>query len=62
MESRGKLLGHPIYPMLIVLPFGLFITAEVFDALHLWRGSATFAPVRASGIEVVALGPGRIAG
>jgi hypothetical protein len=45
MESRAKLLGHPIHPMLIVLPLGLFISAVVFDALYLWRGSATFAAV-----------------
>ena len=39
MESRAKLLGHPIHPMLIVLPLGMFIMAVVFDALYLWRGS-----------------------
>ena len=27
MESRVKLLGHPIHPMLIVLPLGLLATA-----------------------------------
>jgi uncharacterized membrane protein len=45
MESKVKLLGHPIHPMLIVLPLGLFIAAVVFDALYLWRGSPTFAIV-----------------
>jgi len=45
MESRAKLLGHPIHPMLIVLPLGLFIAAVVFDAVYLWRGSPTFATV-----------------
>ena len=45
MESRSKLLGHPIHPMLIVLPLGMFVAAVVFDALHLWRGSSTFAAV-----------------
>ncbi len=43
MESRAKLLGHPIHPMLIVLPLGLFIAAVVFDAVYLWRGSTTLA-------------------
>jgi uncharacterized membrane protein len=43
MESRAKLLGHPIHPMLIVLPMGLLIAAVVFDGVYLWRGSATFA-------------------
>jgi uncharacterized membrane protein len=45
MESRATLLGHPIHPMLIVLPLGLFIAAVVFDALYLWRGNPTFATV-----------------
>jgi uncharacterized membrane protein len=43
MESRAKLLGHPIHPMLIVLPLGLFIAAVVFDGLYLWRGDPSFA-------------------
>jgi uncharacterized membrane protein len=45
MESRAKLLGHPIHPMLIVLPLGLFIGAVVYVALYMWRGSPTFATV-----------------
>jgi uncharacterized membrane protein len=43
VESKAKLLGHPIHPMLIVLPLGLFIGAVVFDAIYLWRGNPTFA-------------------
>ena len=43
MESRAKILGHPIHPMLVVLPLGLFIAAVVFDASDLWRGSTTLA-------------------
>jgi uncharacterized membrane protein len=39
MESRAKLFGHPVHPMLIVLPLGLFIMAVVFDVLYFWRGS-----------------------
>jgi uncharacterized membrane protein len=45
MESKVKALGHPIHPMLVVLPLGLFIGAVVFDALYMWRGSPTFAMV-----------------
>jgi uncharacterized membrane protein len=45
MESKAKLLGHPIHPMLIVLPLGLFIGAVVFDALYLWQGNPAFAAV-----------------
>jgi hypothetical protein len=32
MESRTKVLGHPVPPMLIVLPLGLCVGAVVFDA------------------------------
>lgn len=35
MESRLKLLGHPVHPMLIVFPLGLLSTAVVFDLLYL---------------------------
>jgi uncharacterized membrane protein len=31
MESRAKLLGHPIHQMLIVFPLGLLATAVIFD-------------------------------
>lgn len=45
MESRAKFLGHPVHPMLIVLPLGLFIAAVVFDALYLWLDAPAFATV-----------------
>jgi uncharacterized membrane protein len=45
MESRMKLFGHPVHPMLIVVPLGLFIGAVVFDAAYLWTGSSTIATV-----------------
>src|SRR5688500_6911347 len=35
MESRAKLLGHPIHQMLIVFPLGLLATALVFDVIQL---------------------------
>jgi uncharacterized membrane protein len=35
MESRAKLLGHPIHQMLIVFPMGLLATAVLFDLLAL---------------------------
>jgi uncharacterized membrane protein len=31
MESRAKLLGHPIHQMLIVFPLGLLAMAVIFD-------------------------------
>lgn len=35
MDSRAKVLGHPIHPMLIVFPLGLLATAVVFDIVAL---------------------------
>jgi uncharacterized membrane protein len=35
MESRVKILGHPVHPMLIPFPLGLLPTAVVFDGIHL---------------------------
>ncbi len=46
MDSRAKLLGHPVHPMLVVFPLGLLGTAVVFDIAHLatrngyWAGLA----------------------
>jgi uncharacterized membrane protein len=45
MESRVKLLGHPIHPMLIVFPLGLLITAVIFDIVRLITGNNDFAVV-----------------
>ena len=39
MESRAKLLGHPIHPMLIVFPLGLLATAVAFDIVSLASGA-----------------------
>jgi uncharacterized membrane protein len=35
MESRIKLFGHPLHPMLVVIPLGLFITAVICDTVYL---------------------------
>ena len=45
MESRAKLLGHPIHQMLIVFPLGLLAMALVFDIIHLATGVALWATV-----------------
>ena len=39
MESRVKLFGHAIHPILAVFPLGLFATAVVFDAIGWATGS-----------------------
>jgi uncharacterized membrane protein len=43
MESRLKLLGHPVHPMLIVFPLGLLATAVVFDILYIVTGNRDLA-------------------
>lgn len=35
MESKAKLFGHPIHPILIVFPLGLLATAVIFDVIAL---------------------------
>lgn len=39
MESRAKLLGHPVHQMLIVFPLGLLAMAVIFDVIRLVTGS-----------------------
>jgi uncharacterized membrane protein len=48
MESKAKLFGHPIHPILIVFPLGLFATAAIFDVMSMvtensfWTGMAYY--------------------
>jgi uncharacterized membrane protein len=35
MESKAKVAGHPVHPMLVVFPLGLLATAVVFDVIFL---------------------------
>jgi uncharacterized membrane protein len=45
MESKAKLLGHPIHQVLIVFPLGLLITAVIFDVVYFATGNDAFATV-----------------
>jgi uncharacterized membrane protein len=45
METRFKLLGHPVHPMLVVFPLGLLSTAVVFDLVYLATDNGDFATV-----------------
>lgn len=45
MESRVKLFGHPIHPMLIVFPAGLFTAAVLMDILYLIFGNPVLITV-----------------
>jgi len=43
MESRAKLLGHPVHQMLIVFPLGLLATAVIIDVVYFVGGALLFA-------------------
>ncbi|MCA1587686.1 MAG: DUF2231 domain-containing protein [Chloroflexi bacterium] len=45
METKFKLLGHPVHPMLIVFPLGLLSTAVLFDVLYVLTSNEEFATV-----------------
>lgn len=36
--ARAKIMGHPIHPMLVVFPIGLYIISFVFDLVYLSIG------------------------
>ena len=66
MESKAKLLGHPIHPMLIPFPLGLLGMAVIFDLLAVFAGQESLGqasrPMIAAGIitGLVAAIPGAI--
>lgn len=43
MESKAKLAGHAIHPMVIVFPLGLLATAVIFDLIYLGNRSPRLA-------------------
>ena len=45
MESRVKVLGHAIHPILIPFPLGLLPTGVIFDVVHLMTNNPAFATV-----------------
>ena len=45
MESRAKLLGHAIHPILIVFPLGLLTTSVIFDVVYLITSNRMFGTV-----------------
>lgn len=66
MESKAKLFGHAVHPMLIVFPLGLLATSLIFDIIHLATENARWADISywmlASGIigGLIAAIPGAI--
>ena len=45
MESRAKLFGHPVHPMLIVFPLGLLGAAVIFDIIRLATGNGYWSEI-----------------
>jgi len=45
MESKAKVAGHPVHPMLIVFPLGLLATAVIFDIIYLISDSSQWTLV-----------------
>jgi len=45
MESRAKLLGHPVHQMLVVFPLGLLGMAVIFDVVAYALGSGYWSEV-----------------
>lgn len=48
MQSKARILGHPIHPILIVFPLGLLSTSLVFDGLRMVTGKRELARVSKS--------------
>lgn len=45
MESRARLFGHAIHPILIVYPLGLLSAGVIFDVIYLLTGNPTWTTV-----------------
>jgi len=44
-RTTARIGDHPIHPMLVVIPLGLWIVALVFDIVHMATGNATWRTV-----------------
>jgi uncharacterized membrane protein len=45
MESRASIAGHPIHPMLVVFPIGLWVFSFVADLIYFGGGSAIWSDI-----------------
>ena len=45
MESKAKVLGHPVHPMLIVFPLGLLVTGVIFDIIRFATGDGRWSQI-----------------
>jgi uncharacterized membrane protein len=56
MESKAKLFGHPIHPILIVIPLGSFTLSIIFDLLYFATANPALATVSFYNIAAGVLG------
>ena len=56
MESKARVMGHPIHPILVPFPLGLLTTSVIFDVVHLITGGARWAEISFWIIAVGVLG------
>jgi uncharacterized membrane protein len=45
MESKAKIMGHPLHPILIPFPLGLLSTSVIFDVVHLLTGNGKWSEI-----------------
>ncbi len=45
MESKAKIMEHPIHPILIPFPLGLLSTSVIFDVVHLLMGDGKWSEI-----------------
>jgi uncharacterized membrane protein len=45
VESKAKILGHPILQILIPFPIGLLSASVVFDVVHLLTGNGKWSEI-----------------
>lgn len=45
MESRVKIFGHAVHPILVVFPLGLLATAVIFDVVYILTSDAALASI-----------------
>lgn len=56
MQSRVRMMGHAVHPVLIVFPLGLLSTAVIFDILYLITDRAGFTVAAAYSIAAGVIG------
>ena len=45
VESKARVMGHPIHPILVTFPIGLLTASVLFDVVHLLTGGARWAEI-----------------